>query len=607
MGQSRFGRRLHDEGRFATMVGRQRVGAPLVLALGLATALPALASAEIVRRGAEFLVNTYTYGTQRRVDVASSASGQFVVVWQSFYNDPAYVNQFDVQAQRYTPAGARDGGEIDVSADPTVQDRPSVGVAADGSFVVVFEDYEESESQYRISGRRFGPGGSPVGPEFRVNTTPYTYYNTSVAMAPDGSFIVSWASYSDPDDGDRAGIRARRFDAAGTPLGNDFLVNTYTTGFQDSSQVVRAADGRFTVVWQDSARDAIVARRFDSGGAPLSGEFLVNTNPVLYPDVRAAAAPDGSLVVVWGDDNDVLGRRFDSVGGSVGGAFVVNSITTGYQSRPDVTVAPDGSFVVAWLGDGSSSYLDVFARRFDATGTPLGGDFQVNHDHQAEGGYKAPLAITGADDGTFVVVWRSAYEGYSGTDIIGQRFFNGIVACSSSPRNDCKAQTAPRGVFRLTNSTNDARDRLVWRWTKGDATDPSDFGDPLTNTAFALCVYDGSGAPQPVASAISTAQGPCPKGVLCWTALSNSPTIRYFDGAKSVDGLQEIRLRSGSVGQPRISVRAGGEKLGLPPMPLTPPVTVQLQSSDAACFSSTYQNDIKKNDGEKFRANPDAP
>ena len=74
-----------------------------------------------------------------------------------------------------------------------------------------------------------------------------------------------------------------------------------------------------------------------------------------------------------------------------------------------------------------------------------------------------------------------------------------------------------------------------------------------------------------------------------------------------MDGLQEIRLRSGSVGQPRISVRAGGEKLGLPPMPLTPPVTVQLQSSDAACFSSTYQNDIKKNDGEKFRANPDAP
>ena len=606
MGQSRIRRRLHDEGGLVPMGEYTRFGAAVALVLALAALAPAPASAELIRRGAEFLVNTYTYGTQRRVDVASSPSGEFVVVWQSIYGVPAYVNQFDVKAQRYSPAGAREGGEIDVSADPSVQDRPSVGVAADGSFVVVFEDFDYTAYSYQISGRRFGSGGSPIGPKFKVNTTPYTYYNTSIAVGTDGSFIVSWASYPAFDEGDDAAVRARLFDASATPLGNDFLVNTYTTGFQDSSQVVRAADGSFTVVWQDSVRDAIVARRFDNTGTPTSGEFFVNTSPVQLPDVKAAAAPDGSMVVVWGQ-NDIFGRRFDSTGGSVGGAFVVNSGTVDYQGRPDVTVASDGSFVVTWLGGGGYGGADVFARRFDSAGVPQGGDFQVNHDHAAEGTYRQPLAITSANDGTFVIVWRSGYEYGSESDVNGQRFFNGSVACTSTPRNDCKAQTAARGVFRFTDAANDARDRLVWQWSRGDTTNPSDFGDPLTNTAFALCVYDGSGGTQPIASAISTAQGPCPKGVLCWTALSNSPTIRYFDGAKSVNGLQQILLRSGSTGRARVSVKAGGPKLTLPATPLTAPVTVQLQSSDGACFTSTYQNDIKTNAGGQFRARPDLP
>jgi hypothetical protein len=154
----------------------------------LAAALPALAVDTVIRRGGEFVVNAQTYGNQRRVDVASTAAGEFVVVWQTY---PQYV--FDIRAQRYDAAGARKGGEIDVTADSFPQDHPSVGVAADGSFVVVWEDYEYSYtgSLYRIAGRRFGSGGSPVGPEFKVNVTDGTYYNTSVAVAPAGTAPVS--------------------------------------------------------------------------------------------------------------------------------------------------------------------------------------------------------------------------------------------------------------------------------------------------------------------------------------------------------------------------------------------------------------------------------
>ena len=580
-----------------------RPGRLLALVGVLAAALPALAVDTVIRRGGEFVVNSQTDGNQRRVDVASSAAGEFVVVWQTY---PQYV--FDIHAQRYDAAGARKGGEIEVTADAFIQDHPSVGVAADGSFVVVWEDYEET-TYYHIAARRFGSGGAPAGPEFTVNNTPGTYYNTAVATAPAGDFIVAWASYSDPDDGDQAAVRARLFDANGTALADDFPVNTYTTGFQDSPQLTRAADGSFVVVWQDATRDAVVARRYDDAGAPLGGEILVNTTPACCGvEVRAAGAPDGRFVVVWrrsGSSYDIAGRRFDSAGNPVGGEFVVNSVTTGTQFRADVTVAPDGSFVVAWMSDGPTQ-TDVFARRFDASGAPLGGDFQVNRDHVGDASYSSSLAVAGADDGTFVVAWRSGYEYGSESDIVAQRFFNGTVGCTAAPRLDCRKQTSPAGIFQLRNSGLDSADKLVWRWPRGEATDLNEFGDPLTNDAVALCIYDGSAAPQPIATLISPAQGPCRRGVLCWTQLSG-PVFRYFDGDKVNDGLQQIYLRAGGPGRARIGVRGKGEKLTLPTPPLTTPVTVQLQTSAGACFTATYQGNVTTNVPGEFKARPDAP
>jgi hypothetical protein len=160
--------------------------------------------------------------------------------------------------------------------------------------------------------------------------TPGSYYSTAIAVRPDGTFVVAWAGYY-YGDGDASSVLARRFDAAGAPLADDFLINTSTTGFQDVPDITSAADGSFVIVWQDAEQEAIVARRYDNSGVPVSGEFVVNTSPVLHPDVRAAGAPDGRFVAVWRDNNDIVGRRFDGAGAPIGGEFTVNSITAGYQ------------------------------------------------------------------------------------------------------------------------------------------------------------------------------------------------------------------------------------------------------------------------------------
>ena len=84
---------------------------------------------------------------------------------------------------------------------------------------------------------------APVGAEFQVNTyTPRAQLHPSVAVAPSGNFVVVWGSRQ---DGSFYGVYAQRFDATGAPIGAEFLVNTHTTGSQNSPDVACDASGGF--------------------------------------------------------------------------------------------------------------------------------------------------------------------------------------------------------------------------------------------------------------------------------------------------------------------------------------------------------------------------
>ncbi len=69
-----------------------------------------------------------------------------------------------------------------------------------------------------------------------------------MAMAGDGRFVVTWQS--DVQDGHGYGVFAQRYDADGNSVGTEFQVNSYTTSAQVSSSVAMAGDGRFVVTWQ---------------------------------------------------------------------------------------------------------------------------------------------------------------------------------------------------------------------------------------------------------------------------------------------------------------------------------------------------------------------
>ena len=107
--------------------------------------------------------------------------------------------------------------------------------------------------------------------EFQVNThTTNKQENPAIAMDSAGNFIVVWNSYLQA--GSSNGIFAQRFDPNCTPVGQEFQINTTSTGNQKEQSVAMNADGSFVIVWQgpgmtDEDKEDIFARRFYPNGA----------------------------------------------------------------------------------------------------------------------------------------------------------------------------------------------------------------------------------------------------------------------------------------------------------------------------------------------------
>lgn len=209
------------------------------------------------------------------------------------------------------------------------------------------------------------------------------------------------------------------------------------------------------------------------------GDLVVNTTTAGVQDDPAATASDGAnrAVVVWTSDQDaatkrVFAQRIDGNGAKVGGEITVNVTSAGTQNNSDVAMAADGTFVVVWRGQGpSGSDVDgVYARRFNADGTPASGEFQVNTSTFAS--QDRPSIGMNRTTGDFVIAWGS---NVSGDNIRFRRF------SASGTALDVTEKTAPGG----TNGSNldvamgtDGKFVVVWdnNTLEQGGTDASGYG-----------------------------------------------------------------------------------------------------------------------------------
>ncbi len=327
----------------------------------------------------------------------------------------------------FSVAVDQDDAEVDETAGTTSltsatlqpETANAVAVDDDGDYVVVWTAYDSSTGCDRVYMRLFDADGTPadlpiidsdgevVGTS--VDAAPVMLVSAdsafdgdiqrhaSVAMDPDGDFVITWTNY---DNGD-ADIYARQFSSVPIVVTIDadtgletitfaddvedaFLVNDYTDDNQKWSDVAVDTDGDFVITWASYAQEedgeegtgyGIYARRYDSEGAALGKEFQVNVTTAgdqTTPSI--AMAGDGYFVIAWtsdqnGTDDDIVVREFNADGSPVAGVLegeeIVNDTTEGHQRYPDVAMSLDGdSYVVTWTdtaadGSGTSVWAEM--------------------------------------------------------------------------------------------------------------------------------------------------------------------------------------------------------------------------------------------------------
>jgi len=259
------------------------------------------------------------------------------------------------------------------------QDISQIAPLSDTGYVIVWESDGQDGSDYGVYGQVFDTTGAKVGTEFRANTyTSSRQWLPRVAGAPDGTFVVVWASWG--QDGSSDGVYAQRYDATGAKIGSEFRVSSRTSGNQRSPRAAYFADGSFIIAYSsenvDGSGTAVLARKYSSDGLQDGGEFTVNTTTAGdqgYP--RVAVFDDKSFVVIWMNNTsslgyDVFGQVFNADGTRLGSEFPVNTFTSGNQMLPTVSTFSDGTFIVAWTSEAQDgSGLGVFALRFNHDGS----------------------------------------------------------------------------------------------------------------------------------------------------------------------------------------------------------------------------------------------
>jgi len=283
----------------------------------------------------DILVNTFTTGQQATPAIAGLKGGNVVVVWSSYDQDGSMQGVF---SQRLSAAGQKVGAETQVNQFNIYNQRsPAVAALEDGGYVVVWiSEQQRYVNSVDVYARRYNANGEPLGNEFRVNVRNATCANPTVCGLPGGGFVVVWSRLAAEEIGNGWDIAACAFDRDGVRQGDELVVNANLAESQYSPRIARVGN-QLLAVWvsdrQDGSREGIFGRYLGADGVPTGGEFGVNTTTISR-QIQPAVAGDGQkrFLVVWA--------------GYVGGATSFEVLGQRYAADSALP-QPDPPFVVA--------------------------------------------------------------------------------------------------------------------------------------------------------------------------------------------------------------------------------------------------------------------
>lgn len=400
----------------------------------------------------EFQVNSETYLDQVYTSITELHNGNFVIAWQSYDTEGSGItddSDSHIAAQIYDRTGERIGSEFQVNSEIGYQQNNPVMVTLNnGNFLVVWTSFDTDgvnitdESVTYLAGQIFDSNGNKIGSEFQINSeTEGVQGFPEITKLSNGNLVVTWASSDTEGNGitdtSQTHIAAQIFSETGAKIGSEFQVNTDTLNYQKQPTITALSNGNFVVAWEndntnekegitDTSVSYIAAQIFTSSGEKVGDEFQVNTQ-VEYAQRSPGITElnDGGFVITWTSEEQVQGSSdettnikaqiFSSNGTMIGSEFQVNTNNNDDQDSPTVATLDNGTFVVTWMSkdlggsgitDDSVSY--IAAQIFDATGTKIGDEFQVNSETY---GMQNHSFVEALQNGGFLISWES-YDTY---------------------------------------------------------------------------------------------------------------------------------------------------------------------------------------------------
>lgn len=310
--------------------------------------------------GSEFRVDTDAAGLLPHPKVEMTGSGAFLVVWEA--NPSGWA---EILGRAYGPNGAPLGPPIPIHAASAGEQHDPVVVRDAGSgYLVAWRDYGPGAVAARA--RRVNAAGSRIGPAFAL------FDQTGGSMealdaAGTGRFLLAFARGSEPD----GGLFVRSFDRDGA-LGPETQVAPITTEWGVGNVSLGAApDGGFVIAWATFIfhDEELHLRQYSPEGEVVVANDFGGT----ISDAAVHRAPDGTWLELWVDDGAHRARIHAPSGSPVGPEFEIED--PGNLDRR-AAVAFDGAsnpvFVSELFEDGETQ-IDVYARRYLAAGIFLDG------------------------------------------------------------------------------------------------------------------------------------------------------------------------------------------------------------------------------------------
>jgi hypothetical protein len=374
--------------------------------------------------------------------------------------------------------------ELDTGPHAGVTGRGDPALARDADldrFLAAYSSWDGT-GKGRLLGRLIYPDGSPAGDEFPIDEQG-SYQRILSAVAYDAAlrkFLVFWdlfnASSNDSD------LHGQVVNPDGSLEGWNFVVTGQAgVGERNPAAAYGATSRRTMVVWDRKhypTDESDVAGRLYLDGLPLGGEFPVaNLGGVTESGADLAHDPVGDrFLVAWTDDRsaptsagEVWARRFDADGNPVGDGVQVTETAgasrPGDQREPAVAYNPSAQhFLVAWADDGGEDF-DVNGRIVGSDGALQGTVFPI----ASGGGNQEGVALAcGGDPARFLALWQDDGAGEA-SDIRGAWLHH-----QGSPRlvefavaDDAGTQTLPRVAAGASG--------LLGIWETAPPSGPPDF------------------------------------------------------------------------------------------------------------------------------------